>query len=96
MTRYTPWLIAAALALLLGSAYRLDYPSIYQSELDQSQALIDAQKQAAAELRRDLAAARICRETHGEASFAWTHDGELVCIPRRGPTSINSIAASRG
>ena len=52
----------------------------------------DAQHQAQAELRRDLAAARICREAHGDASFTWTAAGELVCIPRQGKHAIVQAA----
>lgn len=46
--------------------------------------LEDAQRAEAAALRRDLAAARICREQHGEAGYTWTAAGQLVCVPRRG------------
>ena len=35
-------------------------------------------------LQADLAAARVCRLRHGEASFQWTAAGNLVCVPRRG------------
>ena len=44
----------------------------------------EAEKQAQSELRRDFAAAALCREQHGESSFVWTEAGMLVCIPRRG------------
>ena len=53
-------------------------------EMRQSQNLSDAQRQAQRELHRDLAAAALCREQHGEASYQWTAAGELVCIPRHG------------
>ena len=47
-------------------------------------ALADAQIAAARALRRDMAAAALCREEHGEAGYAWTEAGALVCIPRKG------------
>lgn len=47
-----------------------------------------ARSQAKRELRRDLAAAKLCREAHGESSFQWTAADELVCIPRQGKHAI--------
>lgn len=46
-------------------------------------ALADAQIAAAKALRRDMAAAALCRETIGESLISWTASGELVCVPRR-------------
>ena len=37
---------------------------------------------------RDLEAAQFCREQHGESSYQWAENGELVCIPRRGKKSV--------
>lgn len=48
--------------------------------------LTDAQRQARAEFARDLAAAKLCREQYGEASFSWAAAGELVCTPHRSKT----------
>ena len=56
----------------------------HDDEMSQAAALSDAQDQAQREFRRDMASARICREAHGEASFSYTADGQLVCIPRHG------------
>lgn len=52
-------------------------------EMEESASLLDAQRAAQLELKRDMAAARACRETHGESSFTWTADGQLVCVPRK-------------
>ena len=61
-------------------------------DMRDSTSTADAKAQAQAELRRDLAAARICREAHGDASFTWTAAGELVCIPRQGTHAIVQAA----
>jgi hypothetical protein len=50
----------------------------------------DAQTQAQREFKRDMAAAALCREQHGEAGFTWTAAGELVCIPRHGKKVLAS------
>lgn len=63
---------ATTLALALAMSISLDEPS----------EILDARNQAHAEFRRDLAAAKLCRETHGQSGFSWTADGELVCLPR--------------
>ena len=59
-------------------------------EWPQSQALVDAQRSAISTFKRDMAAAKLCREAHGEASYTWTAAGELVCIPRRGKRVLAS------
>jgi hypothetical protein len=47
-----------------------------------SNSTTDAQVTAKTELRRDLAAAELCREEFGNgATFQFTADNELVCIP---------------
>ena len=55
----------------------------HSAEMAESGALLDAQKAAQLELKRDMAAAKACRESHGESGFTWTQDGQLVCIPRK-------------
>ena len=82
-SRCTLWLIALAIAVALASSHHLDIAD-HSEEADTALALEDAQRAEAAALRRDLAAAKLCREEHGEASFTWTQAGQLVCIPRRG------------
>lgn len=57
--------------------------------------LLEAQRAEAAQLRRDMAAARLCREAHGEAGFTWTVDGQLVCVPRRGSKPVTYTAAQQ-
>ena len=54
----------------------------HASEWPQSQALVDAQRAAVREFHKDMAAAKLCRETHGESLVRWTAAGELVCVPR--------------
>ena len=50
----------------------------------------EEQTQAQREFKRDMAAAKLCREQHGEAGFTWTAAGELVCIPRHGKKVLAS------
>jgi hypothetical protein len=76
--------LAAAIAACLSMAYLLDAPSEIEAMVATAAAVTDAQEQAARELRRDLAAARLCRELHGEAGYQWSAAGEVVCVPRRG------------
>ena len=54
----------------------------HSAEWQASEALDAEQRLAQSTLRRDMAAAALCREQHGEASFVWTEAGMLVCIPR--------------
>jgi len=75
------WAPIMLVALGMSVAWRLDGPA--HSEFAVADDLAIAQAQAAQALRHDLAAAKLCRTTHGEAAFAWTADGGLVCIPRR-------------
>ena len=54
----------------------------HASEWPASQALVDAQRAAVREFHKDMAAAKLCRETHGESLVRWTAASELVCVPR--------------
>ena len=83
--------IGLAMAMVLGTAHLLDGPDDHHAEWAQAEALSDAQKQARRELRRDMAAAKVCREQHGEAGFSWTEAGSLVCHPKRGRTVVASV-----
>ena len=85
-------LLAAAIAACLSMAYLLDAPGEIHALAATAAAVTDAEKQAARELRRDLAAARLCREQHGEAGYTWTEAGALVCIPRRGKRHTEKAA----
>ncbi|WP_342617185.1 hypothetical protein [Rhodoferax sp. GW822-FHT02A01] len=59
---------------LLGSlGYMLD-------RHDEQRSTSEAQQQKR-ELKRDLAAAKLCRESMG-GGFTWNTQGQLVCIPR--------------
>lgn len=78
------WTTAFAIALLLTTSYMLDEPDDHSTENAIAVDLEDAQRMQDAELRRDMAAAKQCREEHGESGFTWTVDNRLVCIPRRG------------
>lgn len=73
------------------SAYAVVMNADYSTEMAESQELLDAQKQAQRELQKELAAAKVCRETHGNSAIAWTADGELVCVPRK-PRYITKAA----
>jgi hypothetical protein len=44
------------------------------------------------ELRKELAAAKLCRTEHGESLVSWSAAGELVCIPRGYIHRKNQIA----
>ena len=52
----------------------------------------DAEKQAQAELRKEVAEAKMCRETHGESLVRHTADGLTVCVPRGYIHRRNQIA----
>ena len=60
------------------------------SQYHESQSLIDAERAALSAFKRDMAAAKLCRQEHGEAGFTYTADGELVCIPRHGKRVLAS------
>lgn len=85
--------LAAAIAACLSISYLLDAPGELRAVVATAAAVTDAEQQAARELRRDLAAAKLCREQHGEAGYQWTEAGALVCIPRRGKRHIETVAA---
>ena len=87
------YVMAAAIAACLSMAYLLDAPSEIEAMVATARAVTDAEEQAARELRRDLAAARLCRELHGEAGYQWSAAGEVVCIPRRGKRVDTKVAA---
>ena len=76
--RVANWLIAILVVCLYAFVQSRD--DTYERR---AAAASDAQAQAARELRKDMAAARMCRETHGERLVRWTIDGLAVCIPLR-------------
>jgi hypothetical protein len=84
---------ALAMAFVLSASFHLDGPDDHHAEHAQALALGDAQKQAARELRRDLAAAELCRLQHGESGYSWTEAGSLVCLPRKGKRTVHATTA---
>lgn len=71
----------AGIAFVLAASFHLD--SAWPEP-----ALSDAQAQAQAEMRKELAAAKLCRQAHGESGYTWTIDNQLVCLPRTGKSVI--------
>ena len=86
--------LAVALAAILSTGHHLD--ADHADEWAQSTALIDAQRAARAEYRRDLAASRLCAEANGPgAAWRWTDTGDLVCTDHRtGRAAV--VVASKG
>ena len=68
-------LAAFFVAWLLGSFGPVQIDGI------QSDDATDAAAQAQREYRRDMVAARMCREQHGPSLVRWTVDGQAVCVP---------------
>jgi Tfp pilus assembly protein PilV len=75
------WAMALAILGLYAVVQQADAQD-HRAEWQASEALHADQKLAQSALRRDMAAAALCREQHGESSFVWTEAGMLVCIPR--------------
>ena len=79
------WGLALVVCLLIGMSHLLEGPPDMQHEWDQSQALLDAQREAAQAERVQVAAQAICLEVRGpQAEARFTEDGKLVCVGRRG------------
>lgn len=74
--------IALFLGILGAYAFVMNLDD-HGAEMAESASLLDAQRAAQRELKRDMAAAKACRELHGESGFTWTADGQLVCVPRK-------------
>ena len=83
-------ILGALLICYLVGVFGPALDSHHASEWPQSQALVDAQRAAVREFHKDMAAAKLCRQEHGESSFTWTAAGELVCIPRHGKRQLAS------
>jgi hypothetical protein len=86
MTKLRTWTIAALVCLLIaGLGVNLDGPDDMRHEWDQSEALLDAQREAAQAERLMRAAQAVCAEKRGpHAEARWTEDGKLACVGRRG------------
>ena len=71
--------------VFIGSAFVLGAYLDGSASLDalgDSLSLNDAQRAAQAAYKKELRAARLCREELGEGTtIQWTASGELVCIP---------------
>ena len=85
------WVALAVLFIVFVTAALGPSLDDIEADLATQQSLVDAQEQADADLRRDLAAAQLCRYTVGESSFTWTAAGQLVCIPRRGKQVVANL-----
>ena len=85
--------LALAIAACLSMSIQLDAPGDLEVLAATALAVTDAEHQAARDLRRDRAAARLCHDLHGEAVHAYNDAGELVCIPRRGKRVVEKVAA---
>jgi hypothetical protein len=78
----TTWLLSATACLILSASHLLDKIPDHRSDWAASQSLIDAQKQAEADARKEKAARAICKE-YGEAVPTWDFHGQLDCKARR-------------
>jgi hypothetical protein len=76
-------LINIALFIGILATYAYVMQEDHSAEMAASAALLDAQKAAQREFKRDMAAAGACRQLYGESGFTWTQEGELVCIPSK-------------
>lgn len=71
------WLIAAAMALGLGSTYLLDGPDDIDSARIEAKSLQDAKRTVAKNSARERVVAKFCAEQG--AVQGWTEDGQLTC-----------------
>jgi len=77
----TNWLLAIALAALLGTAHHLDGPSELEAAIDSAQSAADAAHEAQARERM----ARIAQQACGEnAYFQFLPDRSVQCFTKRG------------
>lgn len=77
----TNWLLAIALAALLGTAYHLDGPTEIEAALDSAQAAADAAHETQARERF----ARVAQQACGENAYFQILDNRTVqCFTKRG------------
>ena len=89
----TNWLLAAALALAMASAYHLDADD-HSAEWPTSPELRALQATQAGTQRRELAAQALCTAERGPQSEArWTPEGDLVCTTRRNDQQAKVLEA---
>ena len=85
--------LAIGIAAILSTGHHLDD---HGDDWAASTALLDAQRQAQADARRDRAAQQLCIRLHGPGvAPAWDADGRLVCSARKGPART-LVAATKG
>ena len=85
----TDWLLAAAFALAMASAYRLDTPDNHSAEWPTSAELKALQASQAGTQRRERAAQALCTAERGPQSEArFTPEGDLVCTMRRNSAKV--------
>ena len=78
-------LLAVAIAVaVISTATAWFGPALDDLDAKQRSAVAaaDAEQQAQAEFRKELAEAAMCRQEHGESLVTHTADGQTVCIPR--------------
>ncbi len=76
--------------ILIGGAFVLGAALDGNNQLDElndALNLSDSKKAAQRVYKKELAAARLCREQVGVSTVQWTASGELVCIPAKKESS---------
>lgn len=53
-------------------------------DLQTTPELTEAQNDAQIQRRRELAAQAMCRELHGEGSFKFDSEGDVICLTKKG------------
>jgi len=83
--RFVNIVLTILLTLVFAWVLGVYAPSLDAQTYDRDSDLGDAQRAAKKAMRRDLAAAKICREEFGAGTtFLWTERGDLVCTPKNG------------
>lgn len=90
--------LAAVIAMVAVISWALAWLGPALDDLDAKQrsaiAAADAEQQAQAEFRKELAEAAMCRQEHGESMVTHTASGETVCIPRGYIHRRNQLASN--
>lgn len=87
MHRIINWVMALTIVLIFAAVQQLG-TSPEKESADVADDVTTARAQAQSDYRRDMAAAALCREQYGEATYTWTQRGELVCTPRHGKSTV--------
>jgi hypothetical protein len=88
--RLINWLAALAVVALFAAVQHQDALDAIRDKQAQVASTVEAQRTQDRLLRRDLAAAALCREQHGEAGYQWNAADQLVCVPRKGKRQIQT------